>query len=107
MIRPRKEHTFEREQIKLHLNGLKSSIGAYLRARREQFGMGWKELADETGIKGRGIIRIERGQTFSVEEHQIDKLFDILKIKNGEELIGLMKNIQVFQKVIKEKRFKL
>jgi ribosome-binding protein aMBF1 (putative translation factor) len=107
MRKPRKEHTFEREQIKLHLNGLSTSIGAYLRARREQFNMGWKDLADKTNIQSSGILRIERGKSFPFKSSQLKELFDALKIRNGENLADLMMVLQDFQAVIKQKRFKL
>jgi transcriptional regulator with XRE-family HTH domain len=105
MKKPRKEHTSERDLIKICFNGLAVSIGAYLRARREQFNMGWSDLANKTGINN--ILDIERGKVFPTKKTELKKLFNELDIKNGGNLADLIVSMQKFRTVMKERRFKL
>lgn len=105
MKKPRKEHTSERDLIRICFEGLAVSIGAYLRARREQFNMGWSDLARSTGLNN--ILDIERGKSFPTNKGDLKKLFDELAINNGGSLAELMISLQNFRTVVKENRFKL
>lgn len=100
------KNTLQREDlIKYCYFGLTTAIGAYLRARREQFQMGWKDLADSTGVEG--ILNIERGTKFPTERIPLQKIFKELRIRNGKILSDLMISLENFRSVVMQKRFKL
>ena len=103
--KPRKEHTSERDLIKYCYYGLCTAIGAYLRARREEFNKRWVDLENSTGVDH--ILDIERGKKFPTEKSKLEKIFKELSIENVENLSDLMISLEKFRVVMKEKRFKL
>jgi len=105
MAKPRKEHTSERDLIRYCFYGLATSIGAYLRARREQFQLGWKDLEELTGVEG--ILAIERGKRFPTKKTELKKIYDQLKIQNDERLSDLIIALENFRTIVEKKRFKL